>query len=84
MSVEDRVIAMHARHACARSQLDIGELIINCNKGVVDVTGKVKRPRNTPGCGAIDMKREFKNLINSMRTAHGVKDVYVEKVELVG
>jgi hypothetical protein len=84
MSVEDRVIAMHARHACARSQLDIGELVINCNKGVVDLTGKVKRPRNTPGGGSLDMKKEFDHLVQSMRTARGVRDVYVERVELIG
>lgn len=83
MSVEDRLIAMHARHACARTALDIAELTINCNKGVIDLTGKVKRPRNLPHGQPFDVKKEFKHLTESIRATKGVKDVYAERIEFL-
>jgi hypothetical protein len=81
MPVEDKLIAMHARHAIARTPADISELVISCCRGVVELNGKVKKPRNYTG--QIDLHREFKAMVTHARMAHGVKDVVADRVQLV-
>ena len=78
MPVEDKMLAMQARHAVAKSSLDISELSISCCRGVIELNGKIKRPRNF--VGEIDMTQEFRALLNHVRATHGVKDVVAERV----
>jgi hypothetical protein len=81
MPVEDKMIAMHARHAIAKTPVDISELVVSCCRGVVEFNGKVKKPRNFNG--QINMRQEFRAMIDQARSAHGVKDVIAERVEIV-
>jgi len=81
MPVEDKLIAMHARHAIAKTPIDISQLVISCCKGVVELNGKVKKPRNF--AGDLNLRAEFRTLCDLVRSAHGVKDVMYERVEIV-
>jgi hypothetical protein len=81
MPVEDKLIAMHARHALAKTPTDISELVISCSRGVIEMNGKVKKPRNYTG--HIDLHKEFRTMIGVARGAQGVKDVVADRVELV-
>jgi len=81
--VEDKVTAMHARHAIAKTPLDISELVVSCNKGVIDLTGRVKRPRNYSSPQGIDVRKEFHVLIDTIRISRGVKDVINNRVEVI-
>ncbi|MBV9867185.1 MAG: hypothetical protein JO316_17655 [Abitibacteriaceae bacterium] len=81
MPVEDKLIAMHARHAIAKTPLDISELSINCYRGCVELSGVIKRPRNFQG--NFNVRKEFDNLKMLVRTAHGVKDVIAERVQVM-
>lgn len=81
MPVEDKLVAMHARHAIAKTPLDISELGINCYRGCIELSGKVKRPRNFTG--NFSVRKEFENLKQLVKFAHGVKEVVAERVELV-
>ena len=82
MPAEDRVIAMHARHACARTPLDISEMVVGCNRGCVELYGKVKRPRGAMG-SALDMKKELANLETMVRSTRGVKDVIRTRLQVL-
>lgn len=81
MPIEDKMIAMHARHAIARSMADISELNISCCRGVVELNGKIRRPRNYTG--EVNMTKEFHSLINHVRGAQGVKDVIADRVQVI-
>jgi len=83
MAVEDKQLAMHARHALARSPLDISELVISCSKGMVELNGKVKRPRSASGGGEISVEKEFRRMIDMARAVHGVKEVFYERVRIM-
>jgi hypothetical protein len=72
---------MHARHAIAKTPADISELIVSCCRGVIEFNGKVKRPRNFNG--HMDLRQEFRTMIDHARMAHGVKDVVAERVQLI-
>ena len=82
MPGEDRFIAMHARHACARTPLDISEMVVTCSRGCVELYGKVKRPRGAVG-SALDMRKELTNLTNLVRGTHGVKDVILTRLQVI-
>lgn len=81
MPVEDKLIAMHARHAVAKTPLDISELSINCFRGCVELSGNVKRPRNFTG--NMSVLKEFENIKFLIRSTHGVKDVVAERVQIM-
>jgi hypothetical protein len=81
--VEDKVTAMHARHAIAKTPLDISELVVSCNKGVIDLTGKVKRPRNCASTQGMDVRKELQILAELIRASRGVKDVISNRVEII-
>lgn len=81
--VEDKVIAMHARHAIAKTPLDISELVLSCNKGVIDLTGKVKRPRNYASVQGMDVRKELEILIQLIRSSRGVRDVINNRVQII-
>lgn len=81
MPVEDKLIAMHARHAVAKTPLDISELSINCFKSCIELSGNVKRPRNFTG--NMNVLKEFENIKFLIRCVHGVKDVIAERVTLM-
>ena len=81
MPVEDKLIAMHARHAIAKTPLDISELSITCYRGTIEMSGKVKRPRNF--AGNFNVKKEFDVMRQLIRTAHGVKDVIYDRVQII-
>lgn len=81
MPVEDKMIAMHARHAIAKTPLDISELTISCYRGCIEMSGKIKRPRNF--VGNFNMQKEFETLRQMVRMSHGVKDVMYDRVQIV-
>jgi hypothetical protein len=81
MPVEDKLIAMHARHAIAKTPLDISELVIACNRGVLEIYGKVKRPRNF--VGQIDLNRELATLKQLARNTHGAKDLISDRLQVL-
>jgi hypothetical protein len=81
MSVEDKTIAMQARHAIAKSPLDISELAIGCSKGVLTMYGKVKKPRNFTG--DINVRREVETLKQLARNTRGAKDLIADRLQIV-
>lgn len=81
MSVEDKTIAMHARHSIAKTPIDISQLVISCCRGVVELNGKVKKPRNF--AGDLNLHAEFRILCENVRSANGVKDVIFHHVEII-
>ena len=81
--VEDKVTAMHARHAIAKTPLDISELVVSCNKGVIDLTGKVKRPRNYASTHGMDVRKELEIMTQVIRSSRGVKDVIHNRVQII-
>jgi len=81
--VEDKVIAMHARHAIAKTPLDISELVLSCNKGVIDLTGTVKRPRNYANPQSMNVRKELEVLTELIRHSRGVRDVINNRVQIV-
>ena len=83
MNAEDRVIALHVRHAFAKSPLDIGELIVTCRSGTVELDGKVKRPRDIAGAKGLNMSRELETLKQLARNVHGVKSLYADRVRII-
>jgi hypothetical protein len=71
-----------ARHAIAKSPLDISELNIHCTSGgQVQLTGKIKIPRGH--LGEINVRKELENLKNLIRSSRGVKEVYADQVKIV-
>ena len=80
-SFEDKQTAMHARHSIAKTPADISELNISCAKGVVELSGKLKRPRGF--VGNFSVRKEFEIMQVSIRLVHGVKDVVADRVELL-
>ncbi len=81
MPVEDKLIAMHARHSIAKTPIDISMLVISCCKGVVELNGKVRKPRNFTG--DLNLRAEFRILCDSIRNVHSVKDVIYDRVEII-
>ena len=84
MSIDDKVIALHVRHAFAKSPLDITELNVSCHQGCVELNGKVTRPRNYPGAKELNLSRELETLTPLARTPHGVTSVYADRVRVMG
>lgn len=73
--------ARYARHAVAKTPLDISELNIAClQNGQIELTGKIKIPRGY--IGDLNVKKEFDILKNNIRSSRGVRDVYGERVRL--
>jgi hypothetical protein len=78
---ECNAVARLARHAIAKTTLDISELNISCGQGgQVELTGKIKLPRGH--VGDINVKKEFEVLVNAIRSSRGVRDVYATRVVL--
>lgn len=72
-------VARMARHAIAKTPLDISELNISCGQGgQVELTGKIKVPRGH--VGEINVKKEFEVLLNAIRSSRGVREVYATRV----
>ena len=82
MAVEDKMLAVRARHAIAKSHLDISELTISASKGMIELNGKVKAPRKSEG-GEISVAKEFRRVIDMVRAVHGVKEVFHERVRII-
>lgn len=78
---EDRALAKACRQAVARSALDISELTIMCVGGYIELGGKVRAPRGQ--AGVLDVRKEFKQLINVVRQVRGVKDAYGDRVMVI-
>jgi len=71
-----------ARHAIAKTQLDISELNIHCmTGGQIMLTGKIKIPRGH--LGEMNVRKEFETLKNAIRASRGVKEVYADQVKMV-
>ena len=80
VSPEDRQIAMLARRALAKTELDITQMNIACARGMVELSGTVRAPRNF--AGEFNVRKEFRNLITILRGVRGVKDVYGDRVRI--
>jgi hypothetical protein len=83
MNTDDKVIALHVRHAFAKSPLDITELIVTCRNGSVELNGKVKRPRNYPGARELNLNREVETLKQLARNTAGVKSLYADRIRII-
>jgi len=81
MSVEDKQLAIRARHAMARLPIDISEVIITASRGMVEINGKVKKL--TKGGGEISLRKEFLRGVEVVRTIPGVKNVVAERVYIM-
>lgn len=81
MSVEDKQLAIRARHAIARSPMDISELSITSSRGMIELNGKVKKLGK--GAGEISLEKEFRRAVDMVRAVPGVKDVVSERVRVV-
>lgn len=77
---ENNFVARLARHAIAKSPLDISELNISCIGGQIQLTGKVKAPRGYTS--DMSVRKEFENLQNMIRASRGVKDVSGDRVQM--
>lgn len=80
MDAEDKTVARAARASVARTILDISELTISCNKGVLELSGKIKAPRNQPG--SFSVRKEFEILKTQLRSTRGVREVYGDRVTI--
>lgn len=80
-TTDDKAIARTARHSVAKSPLDISELLITCNRGCIELTGKVKAPRNF--AGEFNLRKEYEVLKNMIRASRGVRDVIGDRVRLM-
>lgn len=78
---EDRALAKATRQAIARTALDISELNVMCIGGYIELNGKVRAPRGQSG--VLDVRKEFKQLVNVVRQVRGVKDCYGERVMVI-
>ncbi|MEO6907508.1 MAG: hypothetical protein ABI210_06420 [Abditibacteriaceae bacterium] len=83
MNAEDRVIGLHVRHAFAKSPLDLGELIVTCRDGTIELDGKVKRPRDHVDSKTMNLNRELETLKQLARNVHGVKGLYADRVRII-
>jgi len=81
VSVEDKMIAMSARRAVAKSSLDINQLNIACSKGVIELTGLVKAPRGF--AGEYSVRKEFQALKATLQAVRGVRDVFGDRVRIL-
>lgn len=79
--MEDRALAKACRTALAKTSLDVTQLEIYCSDGNVELTGRVKVPRNHTG--GMDMKKEMQALKNHIRLIRGVREVYDTRVILM-
>ncbi len=83
MNTDDKVLAMKVRHSFTKSCLDISELNVACHNGCIELTGKVKRPRNYPGGENLKVRKELENLKQMARNTAGVKSLYADKVSVI-
>jgi hypothetical protein len=80
-TMEDKALALQARHAIARSPLDISQVMVNCSRGVLEVTGSVRRPRDYRG--DLNMKQELLNIKRLLQGVRGVKDVIADRLRVM-
>ena len=80
VSPEDKIIAMQARRALAKSSLDISQLMISCAKGTIELTGVIKPPRNF--AGEYSVRKEFQVLVQTLQSVRGVRDVVSSRVRI--
>ena len=78
MSLEDKSLALQARHAMARSPLDISMVQVQCSKGNVELVGYVKKPKEFRG--EMDLKKELLNLKRLVSAVRGVSSVYADQL----
>jgi hypothetical protein len=83
MNTDDKVLAMKVRHSFTKSLLDISELNVSCHSGCIELTGKVKRPRNHPGGANLNVRKELENLKQMARNTAGVKSLYADKINII-
>ena len=80
MSLEDKALALQARHAMSRTTLDVSMVQVHSSKGVVELTGFVKKPRDYKG--DIDLKKEMLNLKRIVGAVRGVSQVNAEQLRV--
>jgi len=83
MNTDDKVLAMKVRHAFTKSPLDISEMNVSCHSGCIELTGKVRRPRNYPGGSNLNVRKELEILKQIARNTGGVKSLYADKVQVI-
>ena len=77
---ENNALARTARHAIAKSVLDISELNIACNGGVIELYGQIKTPRDY--AGTMDTRKEFEKLKTMIMAVRGVREVNGTRVRI--
>jgi len=80
VTTEDKAIAKSARAALAKSPLDISELIVSCSKGCIELSGKIKVPRDHTG--SLNVRKEFTVMKAQLHNVRGVRDVTSDRVRI--
>lgn len=83
MNTDDKLLGMKVRHAFTKTMLDISELNVSCHSGCIELTGKVKRPRNHPGGTNFNVRKELEILKQVARNTAGVKSLYADKINII-
>lgn len=82
MSIEDKTLAMQVRKTIVKTPLDITMLDVAARKGVVELTGSVRKPNDHAGA-TLDLRAELKKLVEHARNTRGVTDVYADRVRII-
>lgn len=82
MSMEDKALAMMVRKMIVKSPLDITMLNVVSRKGIVELSGSVRKPVDHAGA-TLDLKSELKKLIAHAQGTRGVTYVYAEQVRIM-
>jgi hypothetical protein len=82
MSMEDKTLAMMVRKMIVKSPLDITMLQVTSRRGIIELTGSVRKPSDHKGA-TMDLKAEMKKLVAHAKSTRGVTDVYADNVRLL-
>ncbi len=81
MSMEDKTLAMTVRTMIVKSPLDITMLTVICRKGIVELSGSVRKPSDHAGA-TLNMRDEMKKLVAHAAGTRGVTAVYADQVRV--
>lgn len=79
-SPEDRATATSARRALAKCTLDISQMEIACSKGILQLHGTIRAPRESPG--TYNVRKEFQALQAMLQGVRGVRGVIADRVRI--
>lgn len=78
MSLEDKALALQARHAMTRTVLDVSMVQVHASKGVIELSGYARKPKDYKG--DVDLKKELQNLKRIVGAVRGVSQVNADQL----